>query len=178
MGDILKQVRAVLSISPARWFSITEAIPVELLVRIPAPKEWSALGCLQHIVDIDRGVFPDWLRAFLTGLDLPVCKPDSRGRIRERKQSPKALALEFSNLRKINLGLLEKLTTEDLSHTAQHSELGKVTLEEMLCEWAGHDLMHLVQAERAILQFFIPGTGPWRRYFSDYEIEPGSRLEK
>jgi hypothetical protein len=38
-------------------------------------------------------------------------------------------------------------------------------------EWAGHDLMHLVQAERAVMQAFIPGSGPWRRYFSDHDAD-------
>jgi hypothetical protein len=43
-----------------------------------------------------------------------------------------------------------------------------VTLSEMLHEWAGHDLMHTVQGERAILQPFIEGCGPWKPYFADH----------
>jgi hypothetical protein len=31
--------------------------------------------------------------------------------------------------------------------------------------------MHLVQAERALMQGFIPDTGPWRHYFVDHDIE-------
>jgi hypothetical protein len=38
----------------------------------------------------------------------------------------------------------------------------------MLNEWAAHDLMHTVQAERAIMQPFIAGSGAWKVYFSDH----------
>ena len=58
----------------------------------------------------------------------------------------------------------------DLSCTARHSDLGIVTLEELLHEWAAHDLMHTVQAERAILQPLILGSGPWRSYFKDHDV--------
>ena len=34
--------------------------------------------------------------------------------------------------------------------------------------WAGHDLMHTVQGERAIMQVFIDACGPWKKYFSDH----------
>ena len=44
-------------------------------------------------------------------------------------------------------------------------------IEEMIYEWAGHDLMHMVQAERAIMQIFIDGCGPWRKYFLDHMIK-------
>jgi hypothetical protein len=42
----------------------------------------------------------------------------------------------------------------------------------MIHQWAGHDLMHTVQGERAILQPFIDWCGPWKRYFSDHIIPP------
>jgi hypothetical protein len=35
---------------------------------------------------------------------------------------------------------------------------------------AAHDLMHPVQAERAILQPLILGSGPWRLYFKDHDV--------
>jgi hypothetical protein len=46
-----------------------------------------------------------------------------------------------------------------------------VTLRELLSEWAAHDTMHIVQAERALMQAFIPGSGPWRRHFADHDVD-------
>ncbi|MGW8252050.1 MAG: hypothetical protein ACWGO1_15525, partial [Anaerolineales bacterium] len=69
------------------------------------------------------------------------------------------------------LALLETLTPADLPRTAVHAELGVVTLEEMLNEWAAHDLMHTVQAERALMQPYIDGCSPWQVFFTDHMIE-------
>jgi len=40
----------------------------------------------------------------------------------------------------------------------------------MLQYWAGHDLMHTVQAERAVMQPFIEAAGPWRPAFADHDV--------
>jgi hypothetical protein len=39
----------------------------------------------------------------------------------------------------------------------------------MLHEWAAHDLMHTVQAERADATVHR-GGGPWRKYFADHDL--------
>ena len=46
-----------------------------------------------------------------------------------------------------------------------------MTLRQFLNEFWAHDTMHLVQAERALMQGFIPETGPWRSYFADHDVE-------
>jgi hypothetical protein len=47
---------------------------------------------------------------------------------------------------------------------------------ELLNEWVGHDLMHTVQAERALMQPFVAQSGSWRSYFADHDVEaPGRR---
>jgi hypothetical protein len=43
-----------------------------------------------------------------------------------------------------------------------------VSLNEMLHEWAAHDLNHTIQAERALMQPFIQESGPWQPYFADH----------
>jgi hypothetical protein len=42
--------------------------------------------------------------------------------------------------------LLALLSPADLPRAARHSELGEVSLEQMLHEWAAHYLLHIVQA--------------------------------
>ena len=36
--------------------------------------------------------------------------------------------------------------------------------------WAAHDLNHTIQAERALMQPFMLGCGPWRSFFRDHEV--------
>jgi hypothetical protein len=159
----------VLSTTATRWLTLTETIPNELLARPPLPGEWSALECLQHILDTERGVFPVRIRAILAGRDFVGFNPDKEGT--PAGQDAARLAAEFARLRAENLRLLEQVTEDDLTRTAHHSELGLVTMGELVNEWAGHDLMHTVQAERSLMQPFIGGSGPWRSYFRDHDVD-------
>lgn len=171
MKDLLTNTQAVLSMTPVHWLKLADTVPTELLNRSPIGKEWSALECLQHLLDTEQSVFPVRVKAFLEGRDFPNFDPATQGRKPDLHQSAATLAAEFARLRGSSLELLSKVKASDLARTAHHSELGLVTLEEMLHEWAGHDLMHTVQAERALLQPFITGTGPWRSYFKDHDVE-------
>lgn len=169
-ADTLPQARAVLSTTPAHWQKLIETLPGELLGRSPLPGEWSAAACLKHIVDTERGVFPVRIRAILAGQDFVMFNPAKDGA--PAGQTTAQLAAEFARLRAENLLLLDQITEDDLPRTARHSELGLVTLAELINEWAAHDLMHTVQAERSLMQPFIIGSGPWRpAYFSDHDAE-------
>jgi len=171
MDKLLHDVQSVLSLTPKRWLNLTEVLPVELFTHPPAPGEWSAVECLQHLVDTERDIFPVRVQLFLAGRDLAAFFPDEQGSKVER--NPQELAAEFARLREGSLAILAKVTSADLTRTALHSELGRVTLGEMLHEWAAHDLNHTVQSERALMQPFIAGSGPWRGYFKDHDAQGG-----
>jgi hypothetical protein len=169
MDMILETMRALIITTPERWIAMTRALPVELLTQPPAEGEWSAVECLQHLVDSEK-VNQFRVQAFLAGRDFATFNPDSEGS-RPGVIIPTTLAEEFARLRRDSLRMLEKLTPADLERKARHSELGMVTLGEMLHNWAGHDLNHTVQAERALMQPFIRGCGPWKKFFTDHLID-------
>jgi hypothetical protein len=164
-------IKSVLSTTPSRWQSLTETLPTELLIRPPATNEWSALDCLRHLLDTEQLVFPVRVRHLLAGEDFASFDPDAQGsqRTPSTSETPSQLAAQFARQRNANLAELEHITPSDLARTARHSELGLVTLGELLHEWAAHDLMHTVQAERALMQPFISAVGPWRPHFQDHE---------
>ena len=173
--DLIPRARAVLATTPARWLSLTETLPVDDLTRPPAAGQWSAADCLRHLLDVERSVFPTRVRAFLAGQDFPGFNPDAQPPVDLSR--PAEMAREFASLREQSLALLDQLTLGDLNRTARHAELGPVTLGEMIHEWAAHDLNHTVQAERALMQPFIAGCGPWRTagYFADHDVgEPAA----
>ena len=172
MIPFVRLVYPVLETTPQRWVQLASTLPAELFQRKPAPKEWSAYDCLRHIADTERSVFPARIGYLLRGEDFPAFNPDDEGKGSEGKIPPIELAAEFARRRAGSLALLSKVGEGDLSRTARHQELGIVTLGEMIHHWAGHDLMHTVQGERAILQPFIDGCGPWKRYFSDHAVPP------
>jgi hypothetical protein len=175
MDELIARVREVLSTTPDRWRTLTAAVELELLERRPTPGEWSAVECLQHLLDTELGAFQARLQAFLEGRDLTAFDPDADGSRSELAADPAVVAARFAEARARSLASLAAVTEADLERTARHPELGQVTLREMLNEWAGHDLMHTVQAERAVMQPFVVGSGPWRSYFADHDAGASGR---
>lgn len=171
MESILTLARHALTITPARWLELTRTLSPELLSLQPAPKEWSAVQCLEHLVETERRVFPVRIRAYMAGQDFPPFDPDSQAGQASAPKPPLALAEEFDQLRGESLQLILRLTDADLGRTARHTALGIVTLSETMHTWAAHDLNHTVQAERAIMQPFIKGSGPFRFRFADHEVK-------
>src|SRR5258708_10254644 len=179
MDNLLLWLPPVLTTTPTRWMNLVQSLPIELLSQKPAPKEWSALDCLQHLADTEHRVFQARVKYLLAEQDFPAFDPDKFGAKRASDQSPLDLVGEFAKLRTESLALLTQVTPSDLKKKARHQELGIVSLDELLHEWAAHDLMHTVQGERAMMQPFIRGCGPWHSYFTDHIVvvpEPKSYL--
>lgn len=170
MTTLLEDVQAVLSTTPERWQQLVSTLPIRLLTRQPAAGEWSALNCLQHLLDAERFNFPVRFRAFLAGQDFEAFDPNRQHPDLD-SQTPEQLVAAFAGARTASLVLLTHVKVEDLGRTAQHPQLGPVTLVEMLHTWAAHDLMHTVQAERALMQPFMLACGPWRLFFRDHEVK-------
>jgi len=169
MNTLVAHVQAILSTTPERWQRLVSTLPGDLLTRPAAEGEWSALNCLQHLVDTERLVFPVRFRAFLTGQDFTDFDPNEQHADPDT-QAPQQLVAEFARRRQESLALLAQVKDDDLGRTAQHPKFGTVTLVQMLHTWAAHDLNHTIQAERALIQPFMLGCGPWRAFFRDHEI--------
>lgn len=170
MNILVEYVQAVLATTPERWQRLVNTLPIDLLSRPPAAEEWSALNCLQHLLDAERVNFPVRFRAFLAGQDLNAFDPHQQHADLDAPP-PEQLADAFAGMRQESLILLKQVKDDDLRRTVQHPQLGTVTLAELLHTWAAHDLMHTVQAERALMQPFMLGSGPWRHFFRDHEID-------
>ncbi len=110
---------------------------------------------MQHLVDTEEWVFPPRVQALLHSEDFVGFVPDTQGRVNRIRLAPAALAARFDELRTHSLAALAPVTISDLERTAVHSDLGTVNLSELLPEWPGRDLMHIVQAERAMMQPYM-----------------------
>jgi hypothetical protein len=169
VSDTLALVRSMLATSVDRWDAIAR-VDGSLLARQPADGEWSAIQTLQHVVDTEDGVFRSRALAILDGRSFPAFDPDAEGNVGRAAVDAGTLVAELAGLRARTLDTLGGLTEDDLGRTGIHAEFGEVTMAELLNEWAAHDTMHIVQAERALMQPFIPGSGPWRIYFVDHDV--------
>ncbi len=166
--NILTWCISVIETTPERWLRLVKSVPVELLSAKPAPDEWSALDCLQHLVEVERDSFPVRLKALLTGQPMAGFNPGDPA----MKPAPTiALADEFNDLRQANLVELRRVTESDLDRQALHAQYGMVSLRQFLHHRTAHDLNHTVQAERAIMQHFIAGCGPWVEVYADHIVQ-------
>ena len=170
MEDVLDTARRVVSTTAARWRTLVDTVPAELLERAPAPGEWSAADCLRHMLVIERNVMPVRVRSVLEGLpDLPAFDPAAPAQPMAER-TPAELVDAFVALRGESEAMLARVTPADLDRSSGHPEYGQVTMRVLLNTWAAHDLQHTVQAEEALMQAFLPGTGPWRFRFADHEV--------
>ncbi len=173
MERLLVTVRTVLTSTPARWQAL-EGLPIELLKRPPAPNEWSALDCLQHLIEVGATVFPARVEALLAGRDFAAFDPNAQRNRPADGQSigdaAMGMVAEFVRLRTAGLEMFSRVQESDLTRTGRHATLGMMTMEEVLSSWAAHDLNHTVQAERAVMQPLIMGSGALRFRFKDHDV--------
>ena len=172
MAELVDDLIDILRIDIDRWRALAGGLDRALLARPPAPGEWSALQCLGHAADTEALVFSARIRAIRDGRpELPGYDPDTQGTPITPTTDPLAIVERLAAQRRDSLALLATVTDAELGLTSRHLELGTVTVGELLNEWAAHDMTHIVQAERAVMQPFIPASGPWRHYFADHDVE-------
>jgi UDP-N-acetylmuramate dehydrogenase len=145
----------------------------EDLAWTPAPGRWSIGEVLLHLTHCEQHCFIRRAQDMLAECD-PIIEPydveafnaldwgfDGDGRA--------ALA----HLRDLRLGILELLETQPASSGERagiHPELGRITLDQLLNEWAFHDLGHIRQiAEIVRSQRYYPRMGPFRPL---YKLNP------
>jgi hypothetical protein len=71
----------------------------------------------------------------------------------------------YAAARRAVVAVLKSAPASAGTRTAKHSELGLITLSQMLNEWASHDLGHVRQiAEIYRAHAFHPHCGPFQKY--------------
>jgi hypothetical protein len=129
----------------------------------PAHDRWSISEVLSHLADCEDCLTERVRRMVLE--DVPPLKeyePPAEG---FSAGTPQEHMSRFAHTRRELVQFLRTLTPEIRTRTAQHSKLGLVTLDEMLNEWASHDLGHIRQiAELYRACAFHPNAGPCSAY--------------
>jgi hypothetical protein len=142
-------------------------LPGELLHWKPEAERWSISEVLAHLAALEQVYAERVLR--IVAEDSPaIVKYDQAGAAARgeysRGSAGENLAL-FTRTRRSTLALLVGLPPSAGARTGVHSELGTITLTEMLNEWANHDLGHLRQiAELYRAHAFHPHSGPFMKY--------------
>ena len=137
----------------------------------PAPDRFSAAEVLAHLSHSEGHCYRMRLDRFMSE-DLPEFEPDDAQMHLDlyRGADPEASFDRFEAQREINVEYLRTLPRSAGERRAHHQSAGEITLQQMLHEWAMHDLGHIRQfAELVRARKHWRQAGPLGE---DYELKP------
>jgi hypothetical protein len=143
----------------------------EMLDRRPGEKAWSQTEVLAHLADFETICFQARIETIYRGLPVLPVNPDKRALdIPYAAMDPFKSLDRFIQDRERSLARIRQVSPGDLTRRAVHSEIGEITLANLLAEWASHDLGHIRQLILAAAQPFLPAAGPWRPGYRHLEL--------
>jgi len=155
--DILRGLMTEISEEDARWK--------------PAPDRFSIAEVLAHLSHSEGHCYRTRVDRFLNE-ELPAFEADDAQMYLElyRNADPEEDFAHFEEQRENNVEHLRDLPAEAGSREAMHAEAGRITLAQMLHEWAMHDLGHVRQiAELVRARKYFAGAGPLNK---GYQLKP------
>lgn len=155
--EILRGLMTGLSDDDARWK--------------PAPDRFSIAEVLAHLSHSEGHCYRMRVDRFL-GEERPEFEPDDAQMFLDlyRDADPEDAFDHFEEQRETNVEFLRTLPAADGQRKALHREAGEITLDQMLHEWALHDIGHIRQvAELVRARKYLAGAGPLGK---SYQLKP------
>jgi uncharacterized damage-inducible protein DinB len=124
------------------------------LRRRPAPREWSVVEVLAHLLDGEIALAFRIRKiaaepgSVLVAWDQEVWTPG----LRHRRADARQVLTAFTALRADTVALLRRLTPAPRRAAGRHPEYGRVRIGQFLEHWAEHDLLHREQIETTLEQ--------------------------
>ena len=146
--------------TPARLREIVGQAGDALRTR-PAPREWSALEAMAHIVQAEI-VYSARYRWIVAHDQPPLIGYDQDlwvDRLHANEDDPEVLLGVFDALRRSNLDLWSRATDEERARVGMHDERGPESYDLSFRLIAGHDRLHGEQARRALDAVRSPVSG-------------------
>ncbi|MEZ0240862.1 MAG: DinB family protein [Chloroflexota bacterium] len=144
--------------TPARIRSLIDTAGTDLRTR-PEPTEWSVIECIGHVVDAEMVMTGRyrWVLAHdrpeLIGYDQDLWVDA----LRHADDDPAELVAVFEALRRANLDLWRRSSQAQRDRVGVHRERGPESFELSFRMLAGHDRVHLDQADRALAAVRVAG---------------------
>ena len=131
----------------------------------PAPDRFSVAEVLAHLAHSEGHCYRTRVERFLNE-EMPELEPDEAQMHLElyRNANAKDALDRFVEQRDLNVAYLRSLPRSAGERRARHQEAGEITLQQMLHEWAMHDLGHVRQiAELVRARKHLEAAGSWGR---------------
>ena len=171
MEHDLQNTIALLSHTPAALDAFLRHLPEIWTERNEGGDSWTVHRVVGHLINNER---VNWMPRARWILEFGDSRPfEPFERLAPQSKPLPELLDEFAVVRSQNLDDLRsmKLQKEDLTRRGQHSQLGPVTLSELLATWATHDLTHLHQISRIMASQYRDTVGPWIQFLGVLHCE-------
>jgi uncharacterized damage-inducible protein DinB len=122
------------------------------LRRRPAPREWSVVEVLAHLLDAEVTLgFRVRKAAAEPGGVLVAWDQDKwAAGLHHRRADPRATLGAFTALRADTVALIRRLSPAQRRAPGRHPEYGRLRVDQILAHWAEHDLNHLQQIQTTL----------------------------
>jgi DinB superfamily len=136
----------------------------------PSADRWSISEVLAHLADVEVAGFRERVENMLKSNSAHLAYYDQEAAYREGRYSQgkaREHLRNFCHERDRTLSFLRYIPSAAGARTADHSTIGKITINELMNEWAFHDLGHIRQiAELFRAHAFYPHIGAFQRFYT------------
>ena len=165
---MLKDVMAILASTPEKLKREIASMSLQEMKTRPAANKWSVQEVLAHMDDIEE----IGMRARVAALietDDPILLPiDQEKRAEEMKYNrinPLKSLAGLARQRQANVKWLNRLRPAQQKRRGTHQEVGVISVEELVTEWALHDLGHIKQILEIKRYMLYPRIGNMRAFY-------------
>lgn len=144
-------------------------VPDSTLAWKPSKIRWSIGEVLAHLTEVEQ-VFRERTRLMAQEEMPKIASYDQNAAYAAGKYSTEGgreQLKKFCHERDRSLSLLRYLPEASLGRAGQHSKIGRITISELMNEWAFHDLGHIKQiSELYRASHFYPKMGGFKTYYT------------
>ena len=140
------------------------------LARKPAPDRFSVAEVMAHLHHGEVHCYGERLRRILSEAEPKLEAYDTDSILAAGTYSGHDALIELTEFEIVRRENLELLAGVDMGRVVHHARVGPITVENMISEWACHDLGHVRQVAELIRWVTYGSTlGPWAE---EYKIRP------
>jgi len=165
---MLKMVLEILATTPEKLKREISTLSRREMLARPVPGKWSVQEVLAHLADAEEVGMRARVAAMIEEENptLPSIDQEARAvQLAYNKIDPRRSLGRLDRQRRANLKWLRKLRPAQLRRQGVHQQVGKITAEELITEWAFHDLGHIKQILEIKRYALYPRIGNMRAFY-------------
>jgi uncharacterized damage-inducible protein DinB len=165
---MLKDVLAILASTPDKLRQEISSMSLKEMKTRPTANKWSVQEVLAHLDDVEEIGMRARVAAMIETENPLLPSFDQEKRAQEMKYNRKHPLRSLASLarqRQANVKWLERLKPAQLKRKGTHEKVGELTAEELVTEWAFHDLGHLKQILEIKRYALYPRMGNMRAFY-------------